>query len=105
MSIMHNPSHPGVILKDLYLDGAGLTVTQAAQSLGVSRKTLSQIVNGRAGISPQMALILAQAFPTSTPEQWLDLQQQYDLWQARQRQQPTIAPLWPVDNRVAPARR
>lgn len=101
---MHNPSHPGAILKDLYLDGVGLSVTQAAESLGVSRKTLSQIINGHAGISPQMALSLAQAFPTSTPEQWLDLQQQYDLWQARQKQQPVIAPLWPAPTRAAAGR-
>lgn len=101
---MHSPSHPGAILKDLYLDGVGLTVTKAAESLGISRKTLSQIINGHAGISPQMALNLAQAFPTSTPEQWLDLQQQYDLWQARQQKQPTIAPLWPVENRISATR-
>ncbi len=91
---MHNPPHPGTILKGLYLDGAGLTVTQAAEALGISRKTLSQIINGRAGLSPQMAILLAQAFPTTTPQLWLNLQQQYDLWQVRQRPIPVIAPLW-----------
>ncbi|WP_421828486.1 HigA family addiction module antitoxin [Larkinella sp.] len=103
MSTMFNPSHPGAILKDLYLAGVGLTVTEAAASLGISRKTLSQIINGHAGISPQMALTLAQAFPTSTPEQWLDLQQQYDLWQARQKKQQVIAPLWPAKSRIPAA--
>lgn len=91
---MHNPPHPGTILKGLYLDGAGLTVTQAAERLGISRKTLSQIINGHAGISPQMAVLLAQAFPSTTPQLWLNLQQQYDLWQVSQKPLPVIAPLW-----------
>ncbi|MBO0939774.1 HigA family addiction module antidote protein [Fibrella sp. HMF5335] len=77
---MHSPSHLGKILKGLYLDGADLTVTQAAGALGISRKTLSQIINGHAGISAPMALLLAQAFPTTTPQLWLNLQLQYDLW-------------------------
>ncbi len=91
---MHNPPHPGTILKGLYLDGAGLSVTQAAEALGVSRKTLSQIVNGHAGISAQMATLLAQGFPTTTPQLWLNLQQQYDLWQVSQKPARIIAPLW-----------
>ena len=91
---MHNPSHPGAVLKGLYLDGAGLTITQAAEALGISRKTLSQIVNEKAGISPQMAILLSQAFPNTTPQLWLNMQQQYDLWQARQKPLPVIAPLW-----------
>ena len=91
---MHDPSHPGEILKRLYLDGADLSVTRAASALGISRKTLLQIINGHAGISAQMALLLAQAFPTTTPQLWLNLQQQYDLWQAQQKPVPIIAPLW-----------
>lgn len=91
---MHNPPHPGTILKGLYLDGVGLTVTQAAEALGISRKTLSQIINGKAGISPHMAIMLSQAFPTTTPQLWLNLQQQYDLWQERQKPIPVIPPLW-----------
>lgn len=91
---MYAPPHPGKILKGLYLDGADLTVTQAAGALGISRKTLSQIINGHAGISAQMALLLVQAFPTTTPQLWLNLQQQYDLWQAQQKPVPIIAPLW-----------
>jgi len=84
MSIqMHNPPHPGEILRELCLEPLGLTVTDAAAALGVSRKTLSSILNGRAGISPDMALRLSIAFGTS-PESWLNQQIQYDLWVARQ---------------------
>ncbi len=79
---MHNPPHPGEVLRELCLEPLGLTVTETARALGVSRKTLSAILNGRAGISPEMALRLAAAFDT-TPESWLDQQQQYDLWHAR----------------------
>ena len=80
---MHNPPHPGEVLRDLCLEPLGLTVTDAAAALGVSRKTLSAILNGRAGISPEMALRLSIAFNT-TPESWLNQQSQYDLWVARQ---------------------
>jgi addiction module HigA family antidote len=59
----------------------GISVTDAAEALGVSRKTLSSILNGRAGISPEMAIRLSKAFDTS-PESWLNQQQQFDLWQA-----------------------
>lgn len=80
---MHNPPHPGEVLRDLCLEPLGLTITDAAAALGVSRKTLSAILNGRAGISPEMALRLSIAFNT-TPESWLNQQSQYDLWVARQ---------------------
>lgn len=80
---MHNPPHPGEVLRDLCLESLGLTITDAAAALGVSRKTLSSILNGRAGISPEMALRLSIAFNT-TPESWLNQQSQYDLWIARQ---------------------
>ena len=79
---MHNPPHPGEILRELCLDPLELTVTDAAAALGVSRKTLSAILNCRAGISPEMALRLSMAFDT-TPESWLNQQAQYDLWVAR----------------------
>jgi antitoxin HigA-1 len=78
---MHNPPHPGEVLRELCLRPLGLTVTQAATALGVSRKTLSAILNSRAGISPEMAIRLSLAFNTS-PESWLNQQVQYDLWQA-----------------------
>jgi antitoxin HigA-1 len=86
MMQMYNPPHPGEILKELCLEPLGLTVTRAAEALGVSRKTLSAILNGRAGISPEMAIRLSMAFDTSA-ESWLNQQTQYDLWLARQNQQ------------------
>jgi len=81
---MHNPPHPGGILKELCLEPLGVTVTEAAKALGVSRKTLSAILNGRAGISPEMAVRLSIAFDT-TAESWLNQQVQYDLWQAERK--------------------
>jgi addiction module HigA family antidote len=81
---MHNPPHPGEIIKSLCLEPLGLSVTEAAKALGVSRKTLSGILNGRGGISPEMAVRLSIAFGTSA-ESWLSQQTQYDLWHAEQR--------------------
>jgi len=78
---MHNPPHPGEVLKKLCLEPLNVTVTEAARSLGVSRKTLSGILSGRAGISPAMAIRLSIAFDTSA-ESWLTQQLQYDLWHA-----------------------
>ena len=78
---MHNPPHPGEIIKSLCLEPLKVTVTDAAKALGVSRKTLSAILNGRAGISPEMAVRLSIAFGTSA-ESWLNQQLQYDLWHA-----------------------
>ncbi|MCP5094377.1 MAG: HigA family addiction module antidote protein [Chloroflexi bacterium] len=83
---MYNPPHPGEILRELCLEPLGISVTKAAEALGVSRKTLSAILNGRAGISPEMAVRLSLAFDTS-PESWLNQQVQYDLWLIRQKQQ------------------
>jgi len=80
---MHNPPHPGEIIKTLCLEPLGVTVTQAAAALGVSRKTLSAILNAHAGISPEMAVRLSIAFGTSA-ESWLNQQTQYDLWHAEQ---------------------
>jgi addiction module HigA family antidote len=80
---MHKPPHPGEVLRELCIEPLGLTVTQAAQALGVSRKTLSALLNGRAGISPEMAIRLSKAFGTSA-ESWLTQQMHYDLWVAEQ---------------------
>jgi addiction module HigA family antidote len=80
--MMKNPAHPGEILRELYLEPLGLTVTAAAKGLGVSRKTLSELLNGRYGISPEMAFRLAKAFGAD-PEFWLRLQNTYDLAQVR----------------------
>ena len=83
---MHNPPHPGKVLKELCLEPLNLTVTEAAKGLGVSRKTLSSIINGKAGISPEMAIRLSIAFNTSS-ESWLNQQLQYDLWQAEKNRE------------------
>ena len=80
--LMHNPPHPGEVIKELCLEPLGISVTAAAEGLGVSRKTLSAILNGRAGISPEMAVRLSIAFDTSS-ESWLNQQTQYDLWLAK----------------------
>ena len=81
---MHNPPHPGEVLKGLYLEPLELTVTRAAAALKVSRQALSELLNGKAGISPQMALKLSKAFNT-TPDLWLNMQYKYDLWQTKQK--------------------
>jgi addiction module HigA family antidote len=81
---MHDPPHPGEVLRRLCLEPLGVSVTAAARALGVSRKTLSAILNGRAGISPEMAVRLSMAFDT-TAESWLNQQVQYDLWQAERK--------------------
>ena len=81
---MHNPPHPGEVLKLLCLNPLNLTITEAARGLGVSRKTLSSILNSRAGISPEMAVRLSIAFNTSA-ESWLNQQLQYDLWHAERK--------------------
>lgn len=81
---MHNPPHPGEIIREFCVDDLNLTVTGAAESLGVTRKTLSMLLNGKSGISPEMALRLSKVFGR-TPEGWLKLQHQYDLWKARQK--------------------
>lgn len=80
---MYNPCHPGEILREEYLKPCNISVTKAALKLGIARKTLSEIINEKAGISPAMALKLSKGLNT-TPEYWLNLQTQYDLWQARQ---------------------
>ena len=83
--VMHNPPHPGEIIKELCIEPLGLTITQAAKGLGVSRKTLSALLNGRFGISPEMAIRLSKGFGGSA-ESWLIQQSQYDLWQALQKE-------------------
>ena len=81
---MHEPPHPGELIREDCLDAWGLTVTEAAAGLGVSRKALSELLNGHAGVSPEMAIRLEKAFG-STAETWLRMQLQYDLWRAQQR--------------------
>ena len=78
---IHNPPHPGEVVRELCIDPMGLTVTEAAKGLGVSRKTLSALLNGKFGISSEMAIRLSKAFGGSA-ESWVIQQAQYDLWQA-----------------------
>ena len=80
--LMHDPPHPGAFIRRQCLEPLGLTVTEAAKGLAVSRNTLSMLLNGRLGISPEMAIRLSQAFGGS-PESWLQQQMQYDLWQTQ----------------------
>jgi addiction module HigA family antidote len=82
--MMFDPPHPGLVIRELCLAPLGLTVTAAAQGLGVSRKALSELLNGRSGVSPEMAVRLAKAFGGSA-DSWLRQQLAFDLWQARQR--------------------
>ncbi|TAN46368.1 MAG: addiction module antidote protein, HigA family [Rhodospirillales bacterium] len=82
--LMHNPPHPGAFIKRQCLEPLKLTVTEAAAGLGVSRNTLSMLINGRLGISPEMAIRLSQGFGGS-PESWLQQQMQYDLCVAKTR--------------------
>ena len=81
---MQNPPHPGGLVKRQCLEPLDLSITRAARGLGVTRQTLSELVNERVGISVDMAIRLSKAFG-STPETWLGMQMAYDLWQARER--------------------
>ena len=81
---MHNPAHPGEILKELVIEPLGLSVTEAARYLGVSRNRLSPVLNGHRAITAEMALRLEMAFGKPDAAHWLRLQNAYDLWQARQ---------------------
>jgi antitoxin HigA-1 len=83
--IMHTPPHPGRIVRQECLEPLGLSVTRAAQALGVTRQTLNNLVNERSGVSPEMAVRLAKAFGGS-PENWLRMQMNYDLAQVRKRE-------------------
>lgn len=81
---MHNPPHPGELVRYDCIEPLNLTVTAAAEGLGVSRKALSELLNGHSGISPEMAIRLSKAFGGS-PQSWLTQQMLYDLWQTEQK--------------------
>lgn len=81
---IHNPPHPGGVIRELCLKPLGLSVTDTAKHLDVSRKALSELLNGRVGVSPEMAVRLSIAFDT-TPESWLSMQMEYDLWLAEKK--------------------
>lgn len=86
---MHKPAHPGEVLRELYLEPMGVTVTEVAEAMSVSRKHLSAIVNGRVPVTPDMAVRLAGVFATE-PELWINLQAQYDLWQVSRMPRPKV---------------
>ncbi len=83
MMKMYNPPHPGEIIKGLWLDPMGVTITEAAQAMAISRKTLSKIVNGRGRVTPEIAMRLSMALGSSA-ESWLGHQATYDLWELEQ---------------------
>lgn len=89
---MHNPPHPGEVLQDTVLSEGGISVSEFARKLGVSRVALSRVVNGRAAVSADMAIRLAAALGAS-PESWLQMQAAYDLWQASKKRRPKVEPL------------
>jgi addiction module HigA family antidote len=87
--MMHNPPHPGELLRDEVIVALNLSVTEAASRLAMSRVALSRVLNGKAAISPDLALRLEQA-GTGTARAWLAMQANYDLWRARQHVQPVV---------------
>ena len=89
---MHNPPHPGEVLRDTVLGDSGLSVSEFARKLGVSRVALSRVANGRAAVSADMALRLAAALGGSA-ESWLHMQASYDLWQASRKPRPKVQPV------------
>lgn len=99
---MFNPPHPGGIIREDCLKPLGLSVTAAAEWLGVSRQSLSELLNGRNGVSPEMAIRLEKA-GWSTAETWLRVQLKYDLWQAKQRSGAIKVKRFPVPGASAPA--
>lgn len=83
---MYNPPHPGEVLQGLWLEPMDVTVTRAAEALGISRQSLSKIVNGSRGVTPEMAVRISRAFG-GTPESWLGHQAAYDLWRIEQNRE------------------
>ena len=79
---MYNPAHAGEILKEYLGD---TSITEAAKKLGVTRTTLSRIINGKQAVTADMAIRLSKLLPNTTPKFWLGIQEGYDLWQAKQR--------------------
>ena len=86
---MHNPTHPGLIIRDDVLPELQLSVNEAAEQLGVSRVTLSRVINGRSAITAEMALRVGK-WVGNGPEIWLRMQGQYDLWQAKKKGHPKV---------------
>lgn len=83
---IHKPLHPGEIINEILIEGAALTVTEAAKRLDVNRTTLSRLLNGHAGVSPDMALRFSKLFPNTNIAFWMNLQRDYDIWLVKQHQ-------------------
>ncbi|MBF0292030.1 MAG: HigA family addiction module antidote protein [Nitrospinae bacterium] len=81
---MHNPPHPGKVLKELWMEPMGITITALAEAAGVTRKAMSELVNGKSGVSPEMAIRLSKIFNTE-PELWLGMQMNRDLWVVKKK--------------------
>ena len=96
--LMHNPPHPGLVVKRMLIDGAELSITDAAKALGVGRVTLSKILNKKSGISPEMAVRLSLALNTSS-EMWINMQSMYDLWQAEKKRKILRANILSLDSK------
>jgi antitoxin HigA-1 len=94
--MIHEPLHPGVIIKDILIDSTGLTISDAAERLGVTRTTLSRLLNQHAGVSPEMALRLSKLLNTSV-DLWVNLQSQYDIWNIVHQHAPNINNIIPLE--------
>jgi addiction module HigA family antidote len=92
---MHNPPHPGEVLNELCLKPLGISITEAAEQLGVARKTISKIINGHSSITPEMALRLEIVFG-STAQTWLNMQTAFDLWRLKKKRKELSAVLHPA---------
>lgn len=96
MKKMHKPSHPGLMIKEDLLPALGISVTQAAESLGVTRAAFSRVINGKAAISPEMAIRIEKWLGIKnggSADIWLNQQATYDLWQARKQRAPKVKPV------------
>lgn len=101
--LMHNPPHPGEVVKDTLIEGAHLSVTEAAILLGVTRGSLSNLINCHSGISPEMAIRLSILLNTSS-EMWLNLQMHHDLWKAEHRRKNLLRQISPMKKIAGNAR-
>lgn len=98
---MYNPAHPGEVLYALCIEPANLTITDAAKAMGMTRSALSEIINGRRSVTPKVAIKFAKAFGGSA-ESWINMQAQYDLWQAEQTYQgEDVTPLFNAEIAIA----
>lgn len=97
--MMHNPPHPGEVLYGLHMEPQGLTINKVAERIGVDRKTLSRIINGHCSVSVDMAIRLGKAFNT-TPDLWLGMQQDFDLWHAMNDKKEDLSFIkpFPIEN-------